>query len=94
MKLDSSLFSKKMYMGVVFVMVVCVINLTQPHLTSTLGISTYAAKKVIDIISAAGSVWSVVGIVAAVVGGGGIGAAILVTAKSFVKRYGKAFATA
>ncbi|HEL7516054.1 TPA: hypothetical protein UX916_002568, partial [Enterococcus faecalis] len=53
MKLNNVLFNKKMYMGVAFVLVAFAISLTQPHLTSTLGISAYAAKKVIDIISAA-----------------------------------------
>lgn len=65
-----------------------------PDLTSTLGISAYAAKKVIDIISAASSVAAVVGIIAAVVGGGGIGVAVLSTAKALVKKYGKAYAAA
>ncbi|MER2226932.1 MAG: uberolysin/carnocyclin family circular bacteriocin [Carnobacterium sp.] len=65
-----------------------------PDLTSTLGLSTYAAKKVIDIISAASSVAAVVGIIAAVVGGGGIGVGILATAKALVKKYGKKYAAA
>ncbi|WP_208559379.1 uberolysin/carnocyclin family circular bacteriocin [Marinilactibacillus kalidii] len=65
-----------------------------PELTSTLGISAYASKKIIDIISAASSVAAVVGIIAAVVGGGGIGVGILATAKALVKRYGKAYAAA
>ncbi|GEL67958.1 uberolysin/carnocyclin family circular bacteriocin [Marinilactibacillus psychrotolerans] len=65
-----------------------------PDLTSTLGISAYASKKVIDIISAASSVAAVAGIIAAVVGGGGIGVAILATAKALVKKYGKAYAAA
>ncbi|EGO2662342.1 circular bacteriocin, circularin A/uberolysin family [Enterococcus faecalis] len=94
MKLNNVLFNKKMYMGVAFVLVAFAISLTQPHLTSTLGISAYAAKKVIDIISAASSVAAVVGIIAAVVGGGGIGVAVLATAKALVKKYGKAYAAA
>lgn len=65
-----------------------------PMIISTLGISSYAAKKVIDILAAAGTVWSVVGIIGAVVGGGGIGVAILESAKWMIKRYGKQAAIA
>ncbi|MDO4605292.1 MAG: uberolysin/carnocyclin family circular bacteriocin [Helcococcus sp.] len=64
------------------------------NLTSTLGISAYAAKKIIDIISTASTIWSIVGIVAAVVGTGAIGVGILATAKTLVKKYGKAWAAA
>ncbi len=64
------------------------------QLASTLGIGTYAARRVIDIVSAAGTVYAVIGIIAAVVGGGGIGVALVATAKALVKRYGRAFATA
>lgn len=64
------------------------------QLTSVLGINTYAAHKVIDIVSTAGTVYAVVGIVAAVIGGGGIGVAALATAKILAKRYGKAAAAA
>lgn len=64
------------------------------NLTTTLGINTYAAKRVIDIVSTAGTVYAVVGIVAAVVGGGGIGVAILASAKGLAQKYGKAAAAA
>ncbi|WP_218925751.1 uberolysin/carnocyclin family circular bacteriocin [Streptococcus danieliae] len=64
------------------------------NLTTTLGINTYAAKRVIDIVSTAGTVYAVVGIVAAVVGGGGIGVAILASAKALAQKYGKAAAAA
>ncbi|NQO19229.1 circular bacteriocin, circularin A/uberolysin family [Streptococcus suis] len=64
------------------------------QLASTLGINAYAAKKVIDIVSAAGTVYAVVGVVAAIVGGGGIGVALLASAKALAKRYGKSAAAA
>lgn len=64
------------------------------NLTTTLGINTYAAKRVIDIVSTAGTVYAVVGIVAAVVGGGGMGVAILASAKALAQKYGKAAAAA
>ncbi len=65
-----------------------VLNIANVNLASTLGISTYASKKVIDIISTAGTIWSVVGIVATVVGSGGIGVGILAIAKTLAKKYG------
>jgi len=65
-----------------------------PNLTSNLGISTYAATKVIDILSAAGTVSAIIGIVVAVIGGGAIGVAILESAKALAKRYGKKYAVA
>lgn len=64
------------------------------ELVAMLKISRYAANRVIDIISAAGTVYAIVGIVAAVVGGGGIGVAILASAKALAKRYGKTYAAA
>lgn len=94
MKLNSVLINKKLYMGLAFVVVAFTISLTQPHLTSTLGISKYAAEKVIDIISGASNIAAVVGIIAAVVGGGGIGVALLASAKALAKKYGKVYAAA
>jgi circularin A/uberolysin family circular bacteriocin len=67
-------------------------TLTTPHLVSTLGLNGYAAKKIIDIISAATSIWAIIGLVAAVIGGGGIGVGILATAKWLANKYGKAYA--
>lgn len=66
----------------------------QLQLASTLGINAYAANKVIDIVSTAGTVYAIVGIVAAIVGGGGIGVALLASAKALAKRYGKTAAAA
>jgi len=65
-----------------------------PNLISTLGISSYAATKIIDIVATAGSVYSIIGIVAAVIGSAGFGVALLVTARSLIKTYGKQFAKA
>lgn len=80
--------------GAAVALCACLAVSIQPaFLSSTLGLNIYAAKKVIDIISAAGSIWAVVGIVAAVIGGG-IGVAVLASAKALAKRYGKAAAAA
>lgn len=82
--------------GFTLIAFVCfsVFSIVNVNLTSTLGISTYASKKVIDIISTAGTIWSIVGIVAAVVGTGGIGVGVLITAKALAKKYGKKWAVA
>ncbi|WP_010632937.1 uberolysin/carnocyclin family circular bacteriocin [Sporolactobacillus vineae] len=65
-----------------------------PYLASTLGISTYAAKKAIDLISAASSIYAIIGLIAAIAGGGGIGIGILFTAKALIKKFGKKYAAA
>lgn len=81
--------------GVAVLFFAClVVSIKPAFLSSILGLNMYASKKVIDIISAAGSVWAVVGIVAAVVGGGGIGVAILASAKALARKYGKGAAAA
>lgn len=63
-----------------------------PMLTANLGISSYAAKKVIDIINTGSAVATIISIVAAVVGGGLITAGIVATAKSLIKKYGVKYA--
>ena len=65
-----------------------------PMLTANLGISSYAAKKVIDIINTGSAVATIISIVAAVVGGGLITAGIVATAKSLIKKYGAKYAAA
>lgn len=85
---------KLMSVLVLAIAVFSVFNFVDVNLASTLGISSYASKKVIDIISAAGTIWSIVGIVAAVVGTGGIGVGVLVAAKVLAKKYGKKWAAA
>lgn len=67
---------------------------TTPNLASTLGISSYAAKKAIDIISAAGNVVAIIGLIGAVTGAGAIGAGLVFTAKTMIKKYGKKYAAA
>lgn len=62
---------------------------TTPNLASTLGISSYAAKKAIDIISAAGNVVAIIGLIGAVTGAG-----LVFTAKTMIKKYGKKYAAA
>lgn len=65
-----------------------------PMLTANLGISSYAAKKIIDIINTGSSIATIVSIIAAVVGGGLITAGIVATAKALIKKYGVKYATA
>ncbi|WP_419155043.1 uberolysin/carnocyclin family circular bacteriocin [Weissella minor] len=66
--------------------VATIVSISSPYLAAQFGISTYAAKKVIDIASGAGSVWAVIAIVG---GSAGWGAALLAAAKVLIKRYGK-----
>ncbi|EHM34803.1 Hypothetical protein EfmE4453_2321, partial [Enterococcus faecium E4453] len=65
-----------------------------PMLSANIGISSYAAKKVIDIINTGSTVATIISIVAAVVGGGLITAGIVATAKSLIKKYGAKYAAA
>ncbi|HBL1326856.1 TPA: uberolysin/carnocyclin family circular bacteriocin [Enterococcus faecium] len=65
-----------------------------PMLSANIGISSYAAKKVIDIINTGSTVATIISIVAAVVGGGLITAGIVTTAKSLIKKYGAKYAAA
>ncbi len=65
-----------------------------PMLSANIGISSYAAKKVIDIINTGSTVATIISIVAAVVGGGLITAGIVATAKSLIKKYGTKYAAA
>lgn len=71
-----------------FVSLLAVLIIT-PQLAAQFGISTYAAKSIIDIASGAGSVWAVLAIVG---GSAGWGAALLAAAKILLKKYGKAAA--
>ncbi|MED2697044.1 uberolysin/carnocyclin family circular bacteriocin [Bacillus thuringiensis] len=64
----------------------------QAQLSSTLGISGYAAKKAIDIISAAGDLYAIIGLLGVVTGVGAIGYGIVVSAKSLARKYGTAYA--
>lgn len=65
-----------------------------PMLTANLGISSYAVKKVIDIINTGSAVATIIALVTAVVGGGLITAGIVATAKSLIKKYGAKYAAA
>jgi circularin A/uberolysin family circular bacteriocin len=62
-----------------------------PFLASQFGISSYAAKKIINIASGAGSVWAVIAVVG---GSAGWGAVVLAAGKALLKKYGKAAAAA
>ena len=53
------------------------------------GISSYAAKKIIDIVSGAGSVWAIIAVVGVTAGWG---AALMAGAKWAIKHFGKAAA--
>lgn len=58
-------------------------------LAGMLGISFYTAKRIVDIVSTAGSIYSVIGLVAVVAGTGGVGIGILFTAKALLKKYSR-----
>ncbi|AVQ37122.1 circular bacteriocin, circularin A/uberolysin family [Staphylococcus kloosii] len=60
-------------------------------MNKTLGVSSYAARRAIDIIAAV-NVAAIVGLIGAVTGAGVIGAGILFTAKRLIKRFGKKYA--
>lgn len=64
------------------------------ELASTLGISTAAAKKAIDIIDAASTIASIISLIGIVTGAGAISYAIVATAKTMIKKYGKKYAAA
>ncbi len=83
---------KRLLVVFIMFMLVSTVGLGTMELTSMLGISGYAAKKIIDIIAAAGTIWSIVGIVTAVAGTGGVGVGILFTARALVKKFGKRYA--
>ncbi|KAF2955835.1 uberolysin/carnocyclin family circular bacteriocin [Marinitoga sp. 38H-ov] len=67
------------------------------NLASTLGISTYAAKKVIDIIDTFSTIATIISIIisiiTAVIGTGAITAGFVAIAKKMIKKYGKKYAT-
>ncbi|MCD8915294.1 uberolysin/carnocyclin family circular bacteriocin [Staphylococcus simulans] len=70
------------------------LSISIPELASTLGVSSYAAKKAIDIIAAAGDVMAIIGLIGVVTGAGAIGAGLLWTAKRLIVKYGKKYAAA
>lgn len=63
-------------------------------LASTLGLSSYAAKKVIDIIDTVSTIATIISLAAVVVGAGALSAGIVATAKKMIKKYGKKYASA
>lgn len=64
------------------------------ELASTLGISSAAATKAINIIDAASTVVSIISLIGIVTGAGAISYAIVATAKTMIKKYGKKYAAA
>ncbi len=61
---------------------------TAPLLAANLGISSYGAKKIIDVINTGSSIMTVISIASAVVGGGVVTAGVVASAKAMVKKYG------
>lgn len=78
---------KKIF-GIVSVLI-CLIAISMPNLVALLGVSTYAAKKIVDAIMAAMSIWSIIGLLA--VSGGSAAVAFLI-AKSAIKKFGRKIA--
>lgn len=66
-------------------------DFNESWINKTLGVSSYAARRAIDIIAAV-NVAAIVGLIGAVTGAGVIGAGILFTAKRLIKRFGKKYA--
>lgn len=77
---------KKMVIILLGCIIVSVVG--APYAASMLGVSTYAATKVVDAIMAGMSIWAVAGIVA--VSGGAMGV-VWYGVKSLIKRVGRRF---
>ena len=68
-----------------------IISPTFPQVAGMLGVSTYAAKRIVDAIMAGASVWTIITLIAV---SGGSAALAWGAIKAFVKRFGAATATA
>jgi circularin A/uberolysin family circular bacteriocin len=64
------------------------------QLAANLGISTYAAKQIIDIILTLSDIALILSLIAAIVGAGVVTAGIVSLAKRLALRYGKQYAIA
>lgn len=91
-KLNKQVFALTTFCTVAIIVLLS--SIATADLTANLPITPYAAKKVIDIISAASNIYAVIGIVAAVAGGGVLGIGVLFTAKALAKKFGNAYAAA
>ncbi|MCO7128204.1 uberolysin/carnocyclin family circular bacteriocin [Sporolactobacillus shoreicorticis] len=80
-----------MILGVAFTLLFV---FSAPNLAGTLGISAARAKTVINIIDGASSIYAVITIIAAIVGGGAASVGLLLTAKALIKKFGKKYAIA
>lgn len=62
-----------------------------PQVAGMLGVSTYAAKKIVDAIMTGASIWTVVSLL---IVSGGSAAVAWAAAKAFIKRFGASTAVA
>lgn len=85
--------TKKIY-TVICLLALSAIGIISPSLASMLGISSYAAKKCIDIISTVSDIATIISLCAAVIGAGLVTTAIVAVAKKMIVKYGKTYATA
>lgn len=78
-----------------FMFLVAIVSLSVspafPQVAGMLGVSTYAAKRIVDAIMAGASVWTIITLIAV---SGGSAALAWTAIKAFVKRFGAATATA
>ena len=78
------------YVLPVFAMVALMtVLVASTNCVSMLGVSAYAAKKVIDIVSKLSTAAAVISIIATVVASGGVGVVFVAATKSMLKRYAK-----
>lgn len=73
-------------------LVLTLVGASSIGLASMLGISSAAAIKVINIIDSVSTIATIISLVAVIIGAGAISTALIATAKSYIKKYGKAFA--
>lgn len=62
-----------------------------PQVAGMLGVSTYAAKRIVDAVMAGASVWTIISLMAI---SGGSAALAWTAVRAFIKRFGAATATA
>ncbi len=86
--------NKKYKYGLLATLTLVMVGTSSIGLASMLGISSAAAMKVIDIIDTVSTVATIISLVAVIIGAGVISTAIISTAKSLIKKYGKKYAAA
>lgn len=85
-KQDSKFYMVAVFTAFVTLSILALYLMMPTNLAAQFGISTYAAKKVINIVSGAGSIWAIIAVVG---GSAGWGAALLAVAKALLKKFGK-----